>query len=339
MGKILLAGGAGYIGGHTAVELLEAGYDVVIVDNYSNSSPEAVRRIEEITGKSVTTYELDIKDTGKLENVFKDNDISAVIHFAGLKAVGESVAKPVMYYRNNIDTTLSLLECMSKYGVKNIIFSSSATVYGEENPVPYTEEMKRGTCTNPYGWTKVMMEQILEDASKADAELSVVLLRYFNPIGAHPSGRMGEDPQGIPNNLMPYVSQVAVGRREKLTIFGKDYDTPDGTCRRDYIHVVDLAKGHVKAVDYVFGHKGVEIFNLGTGTPYSVTEIVDTFEEVNGVPVPHVYGERRPGDLPESYANADKALRVLGWKTEKTLADMCRDSWNWQKNNPNGYNK
>ncbi len=337
MSTILLAGGAGYIGSHTAAELLDAGYDVIIVDNYSNSCPESVKRVEEITGKSVKAYECDIKDSAKLEEVFRENSIDAVIHFAGLKAVGESVAKPILYYRNNIDTTLSLLECMEKYGVKNIIFSSSATVYGEENPVPYTEEMKRGTCTNPYGWTKVMMEQILEDAAKADSDLSVVLLRYFNPIGAHPSGRIGEDPQGIPNNLMPYVSQVAVGRREKLTIFGKDYPTPDGTCRRDYIHVVDLAKGHVKAIDYILRHNGVEVFNLGTGTPYSVTEIVETFEKVNDIKINHVYGDRRPGDLPESYANADKALRVLGWKTEKTLADMCRDSWNWQKNNPNGY--
>ena len=337
MSTVLLAGGAGYIGSHTAVELLEAGYDVVIADNYSNSCPEAVKRVEEITGKAVKAYECDIKDSAKLDQIFAENKIDAVIHFAGLKAVGESVAKPVLYYRNNIDTTLSLLESMERADVKKIIFSSSATVYGEDNP--YTEDMPRGTCTNPYGWTKVMMEQILEDAAKADDQLSVVLLRYFNPIGAHPSGRIGEDPQGIPNNLMPYVSQVAVGRREKLTIFGRDYATPDGTARRDYIHVVDLAKGHVKAIGYILEHGGVEIFNLGTGTPYSVTEIVDTFEKVNGVPVPHVYGERRPGDLPESYANADKALAVLGWKTEKTLADMCRDSWNWQKNNPNGYNK
>lgn len=339
MSTILLAGGAGYIGSHTAVELLESGYDVIITDNYSNSCPEAVKRVEEITGKNIKAYELDIKDKEKLSKVFEENKIDAVIHFAGLKAVGESVAMPVMYYRNNIDTTLSLLECMNEYGVKNVIFSSSATVYGEENPVPYTEEMKRGTCTNPYGWTKVMMEQIFEDAAKADEELSVVLLRYFNPIGAHESGRIGEDPQGIPNNLMPYVAQVAVGRREKLTIFGNDYDTPDGTCRRDYIHVVDLAKGHVKAVDYILKSKGVEIFNLGTGTPYSVTEIVDTFEKVNDMKINHVYGARRAGDLPESYANADKALKILGWKTEKTLADMCRDTWNWQKNNPEGYKK
>lgn len=338
MSTIFLAGGAGYIGSHTAVELLEAGYDVIIADNYCNSSPAALDRVREITGKSLISYELDIKDKERLSAVFRENKIDAVIHFAGLKAVGESVREPLMYYRNNIDTTLSLLECMKEFGVNNIIFSSSATVYGEENPVPYFETMKRGVCTNPYGWTKAMMEQILEDAAKADANLSVILLRYFNPIGAHKSGLIGEDPQGIPNNLMPYVSQVAVGKRECLTIFGNDYPTADGTCTRDYIHVTDLAIGHVKAIDYILKNKCVEIFNLGTGTPYSVTEIVDTFERVNGVKVNHVYGDRREGDLAECYANADKALKVLGWKTERTLEDMCRDSWNWQKNNPNGYN-
>lgn len=338
MSTIFLAGGAGYIGSHTAVELLEAGYDVIIADNYCNSSPAALDRVREIIGKSLISYELDIKDKERLSAVFRENKIDAVIHFAGLKAVGESVREPLMYYRNNIDTTLSLLECMKEFGVNNIIFSSSATVYGEENPVPYFETMKRGVCTNPYGWTKAMMEQILEDAAKADANLSVILLRYFNPIGAHKSGLIGEDPQGIPNNLMPYVSQVAVGKRECLTIFGNDYPTADGTCTRDYIHVTDLAIGHVKAIDYILKNKCVEIFNLGTGTPYSVTEIVDTFERVNGVKVNHVYGDRREGDLAECYANADKALKVLGWKTERTLEDMCRDSWNWQKNNPNGYN-
>ena len=338
MSTIFLAGGAGYIGSHTAVELLEAGYDVIIADNYCNSSPAALDRVREITGKSLISYELDIKDKERLSAVFRENKIDAVIHFAGLKAVGESVREPLMYYRNNIDTTLSLLECMKEFGVNNIIFSSSATVYGEENPVPYFETMKRGVCTNPYGWTKAMMEQILEDAAKADKNLSVILLRYFNPIGAHKSGLIGEDPQGIPNNLMPYVSQVAVGKRECLTIFGNDYPTADGTCTRDYIHVTDLAIGHVKAIDYILKNKCVEIFNLGTGTPYSVTEIVDTFERVNGVKVDHVYGDRRDGDLAECYANADKALKVLGWKTERTLEDMCRDSWNWQKNNPNGYN-
>ena len=337
MATILLAGGAGYIGSHTAVELLNAGYDVVAADNFSNSSPEAIRRVEEITGKSVKLYEADIRDNDKMAQIFRENKIDAVIHFAGLKAVGESVAKPLMYYRNNIDTTLTLLETMQEAGVKNIIFSSSATVYGEENPVPYLETMQRGVCTNPYGWTKAMMEQIFEDAAKADPELSVILLRYFNPIGAHPSGRIGEDPRGIPNNLMPYVTQVAVGKRERLTIFGQDYPTKDGTCLRDYIHVVDLAKGHVKAVAYILQHSGTEVFNLGTGTPYSVTEIVETFERVNGIKVKHVYGDRRAGDLPEFYANADKAKALLGWQAEYTLDDMCRDAWNWQKQNPDGY--
>ena len=339
MATVLLAGGAGYIGSHTAVELLNAGYDVIVADNYSNSSPESIRRVEQITGKHIQLYEADIRQHEMLSRIFRENQIDAVIHFAGLKAVGESVQKPVMYYRNNIDTTLTLLEVMQEYDVKKIIFSSSATVYGEENPVPYVETMKRGVCTNPYGWTKAMMEQIFEDAAKADSALSVILLRYFNPIGAHESGMIGEDPRGIPNNLMPYVTQVAVGKRECLTIFGKDYPTKDGTCTRDYIHVVDLAKGHVKAIDYILQHDCVEIVNLGTGTPYSVTEIVETFERVNGVKVNHVYGDRRPGDLPECYANADKALKLLGWKTEKTLEDMCRDSWNWQKQNPNGYQK
>ncbi|WP_295095046.1 UDP-glucose 4-epimerase GalE, partial [Ruminococcus sp.] len=311
MPTVLLAGGAGYIGSHTAVELLNAGYDVVVADNYSNSCPESIKRVEKITGKSVKLYELDIKDNAKLAEVFKEKKIDAVIHFAGLKAVGESVQKPIMYYRNNIDTTLALLETMKEFDVNNIIFSSSATVYGEANPVPYFETMPRGACTNPYGWTKSMMEQIFEDAAKADEKLSVILLRYFNPIGAHESGMIGEDPQGIPNNLMPYVSQVAVGKRDCLTIFGNDYPTADGTCTRDYIHVVDLAKGHVKAIDYILKNdKCCEIFNLGTGTPYSVTEIVDTFEKVNNIKVNHVYGPRRAGDLAECYANADKALKV-----------------------------
>ncbi|MCI5583156.1 MAG: UDP-glucose 4-epimerase GalE [Anaeroplasma sp.] len=337
MANILLAGGAGYIGSHTAVELINSGYDVVVVDNYYNSCPESIRRVEKITGKKVKLYEVDVKEKDKLDKVFKENKIDAVIHFAGLKAVGESVQKPELYYRNNIDTTLTLLECMKENNVKKIIFSSSATVYGEENKVPYTEKMKKGTCTNPYGWTKFMMEQILEDTAKANPDMGVVLLRYFNPIGAHESGLIGEDPQGIPNNLMPYVAQVAVGRRDHLTIFGNDYPTPDGTCRRDYIHVVDLAKGHVKAIEYSLKNNGVEVFNLGTGTPYSVTEIVETFQRVNNITIKYEYGPRRAGDLPESYANAEKALKVLGWKTEKTLDDMCRDLWNWQKNNPNGF--
>ncbi len=337
MSNILLAGGAGYIGSHTALELLNSRYSVIVADNYSNSCPEAIKRVEKITGKSVKTYELDITNSDKLDKVFQDNKIDAVIHFAGLKAVGESVTEPVKYYRNNIDTTLTLLETMKKHDVKNIIFSSSATVYGAENSVPYKEDMKRGTCTNPYGWTKAMMEQIFEDTANADGRLSVVILRYFNPIGAHDSGLIGEDPQGIPNNLMPYISQVAVGKLKQLTVYGNDYPTPDGTCRRDYIHVVDLAKGHVKAIEYVMQNSGVEIFNLGTGIPYSVTEIVTAFERVNNLKINYVYGKRRDGDLPDCYANADKALQVLGWKTEKSLEDMCRDSWNWQKNNPEGY--
>lgn len=339
MSTVLLAGGAGYIGSHTAVELLNSGYDVIVADNYYNSSPEAIRRVEKITGKTVKLYEADICDKQRLIEIFSENSIDAVIHFAGLKAVGESVQKPLMYYRNNIDTTLTLLEVMEQFGVNNVIFSSSATVYGEENPIPYIETMLRGTCSNPYGWTKAMMEQIFEDAAKANPNLSVVLLRYFNPIGAHASGMIGEDPQGIPNNLMPYITQVAVGKRDHLTIFGNDYPTPDGTCRRDYIHIVDLAIGHVKATDYVLKNKGVEVFNLGTGTPYSVNEIVEAFERVNGVEIKHEYGPRRFGDLPEFYANADKAATVLGWKTTLTLDDMCRDSWNWQKNNPEGYRK
>ena len=270
---VLLAGGAGYIGSHTAVELLNAGHEVVIADDYSNSCPEAVNRIEELTGKKVVSYEADVKDAEAVRKIFAENKIDCVIHFAGLKAVGESVQQPVRYYRNNIDTTLTLLECMKEAGVHRFVFSSSATVYGEENKIPYVETMKRGSCSNPYGWTKVMMEEILEDAAKADPELTVVLLRYFNPIGAHESGRIGEDPQGIPNNLMPYIAQVAVGRRDHLTIFGDDYPTPDGTCRRDYIHVMDLADGHVRAVNYAKDAKGVTVFNLGTGTPYSVLDL------------------------------------------------------------------
>ena len=339
MAKILITGGAGYIGSHTAVELLNEGYEVVVYDNLCNSSRESVRRVEELTGKEVAFYEGDVMDEAALKAMFEAEGIDAVIHCAALKAVGESVRKPLEYYRNNITGTLTLMDVMKQTGVKNIVFSSSATVYGSPEEIPITEACPKGQCTNPYGWTKSMMEQIMTDVQKANPDMNVILLRYFNPVGAHKSGRIGEDPKGIPNNLMPYISQVAVGKLEKLGVFGDDYDTPDGTGVRDYIHVVDLAKGHVKAINYVFGNKGTEIFNLGTGTPYSVTEIVDTFEKVNDIKINHVYGDRRAGDLPESYANADKALNILGWKTEKTLADMCRDSWNWQKNNPNGYNK
>lgn len=337
--NVLLAGGAGYIGSHTAVELLNAGYQVVIVDDYSNSSPEAVHRIEKITGKRVISYEADVKDKEKMRHIFSKNHIDCVIHFAGLKAVGESVRLPLKYYRNNIDTTLTLLECMEEAGVNQFVFSSSATVYGEENEPPYVETMHRGRCSNPYGWTKVMMEQILEDAAKANPELSVILLRYFNPIGAHESGLIGEDPQGIPNNLMPYIAQVAVGRRDHLTVFGGDYPTQDGTCLRDYIHVMDLANGHVKAVEYAANHKGVEVFNLGTGTPYSVLDIIHAFEKATGVKVKYEIGPRRAGDLPKFWADSTKAQKVLGWHAERTLEDMCRDTWNWQSKNPDGYKK
>lgn len=337
--KVLLAGGAGYIGSHTAVELLNAGHDVVIADDYSNSCPEVVERIQEITGKSVVSYEADVKNRDAVRKIFSENAIDCVIHFAGLKAVGESVQKPLMYYRNNIDTTLTLLECMAEADVNQFVFSSSATVYGEENDIPYVETMKRGSCSNPYGWTKVMMEEILEDAAKANPKLSVVLLRYFNPIGAHESGRIGEDPQGIPNNLMPYIAQVAVGRRDHLTVFGGDYATKDGTCRRDYIHVMDLANGHLKAVEYAANKQGVSVFNLGTGTPYSVLEIIKAFESATGVTIKYEMGARRAGDLPEFWANADKATEILGWKTTRTLEDMCRDTWNWQSHNPQGYRK
>ena len=297
----------------------------------------AVKRVEEITGKKVESFEADIKDKAKILDIMKQTKPDCVIHFAGLKAVGESVKLPITYYRNNIDTTITLLECMAETGVKSFVFSSSATVYGEENDIPYVETMRRGSCSNPYGWTKYMMEQILEDAAKADDKLSVVLLRYFNPIGAHESGKIGEDPQGIPNNLMPYIAQVAVGRRDHLTIFGNDYNTKDGTCRRDYIHVMDLANGHLKAVEYAAGNKGVSVFNLGTGQPYSVLEIVNAFEKANGIEIKYEFGPRRDGDLPEFWANADKAEKILNWKTTKTLEDMCRDTWNWQKNNPKGY--
>lgn len=339
MQRVLLTGGAGYIGSHTAVAMIEAGFDVVIADNLSNSSSAVIERIEEITGVRPRLYAIDVADRDELSRVFDENDISGVVHFAGLKAVGESVNKPVLYYRNNIDTTLTLLEVMKEYGVKSFVFSSSATVYGEDNPYPYVETMSRGLCSNPYGWTKAMNEQILSDAAAADTELSVVLLRYFNPIGAHESGLIGEDPRGIPNNLMPYISQVAVGRREELTIFGNDYDTPDGTCRRDYLHVMDLAEGHVKAVEYASNNKGTEVFNLGTGTPYSVLEIVGAFEKANGIEIPYKFGARREGDLPEFWANADKARRVLGWEAGRSLENMCRDSWNWQRKNPEGYDR
>ncbi|MGN0170459.1 MAG: UDP-glucose 4-epimerase GalE [Lachnospiraceae bacterium] len=335
--RILLAGGAGYIGAHCAVELLNAGHEVVIVDDYRNSSPLAVKRVETITGKKIAAYECDICDKVKMREIFSKQQLDCIIHLAGLKAVGESVSKPVEYYRNNIDTTLTLLECMQEAGVKRIVFSSSATVYGQENAVPYDESMQRGSCTNPYGWTKSMMEQILEDAAKADPELSVLLLRYFNPVGAHESGLIGEDPKGIPNNLMPYIAQVAVGKLEHLTVYGNDYPSPDGTGLRDYIHVADLAMGHLKAVEYVRDHKGVEIINLGTGKPYSVLQMVEAFEKASDRTVKYEIGPRRPGDLAACWADVCKSKQLLGWEATRGLEDMCRDTWRWQKNNPEGY--
>ncbi len=333
---ILLTGGAGFIGSHTAVELMCAGHEVIIADNLVNSKESALKRIEMITGKSVRFYKLDVADRNELEKVFERNPIEAVIHFAGLKAVGESVGKPLLYYRNNLDASMTLLETMEKFGVKKLVFSSSATVYGVPERVPLVEGMKTG-CTNPYGWTKFMAEQIMTDACAADGELSVAILRYFNPIGAHESGLIGEEPQGIPNNLLPYITQVAVGRLEKLRVFGNDYPTKDGTGVRDYIHVVDLAKGHLAAIDYAAKSRGAEVFNLGTGTGYSVLDIVSAFERVNGVRVPYEIAPRRPGDIAECYADPEKANRLLGWKAEKSLDDMCRDSWRWQKKNPQGF--
>lgn len=335
--KVLLSGGAGYIGSHTAIELRSAGHDVVIVDNFSNSKPEVLRRLEKITGAPFAFHCADVCDKAAMDKIFAEEKPEAIIHFAGYKAVGESVEKPLEYYRNNLDSTLTLLELMRKYGVHNIVFSSSATVYGAPDSVPINESAAVGRCTNPYGWTKYMIEIILKDACKADPSLSAVLLRYFNPIGAHESGLIGEDPQGIPNNLMPYITQVASGRLEKLHIFGNDYDTPDGTGVRDYIHVVDLARGHVCAIKYAAENKGADVINLGTGKGYSVLEMVKTFSEVSGVNIPYEINARRAGDIAECYADPTKAKEKLGWEAEKNLRDMCRDSWRWQKNNPHGY--
>lgn len=334
--SILVTGGAGYIGSHTVVELLKLGKEVVIVDNLSNSSILVLDRIEAITGKRPTFYELDVADKEALRQVFENENIEAAIHFAGYKAVGESVAKPIMYYENNIMSTLALVEVMTEFSVKKIVFSSSATVYGLNNPSPLVETMPT-SATNPYGYTKVMLEQILRDVEVADKEWSIALLRYFNPIGAHESGLIGEDPAGIPNNLMPFIAQVAVGKREELSVFGNDYDTVDGTGVRDYIHVIDLALGHIKALEKISTTAGVHTYNLGSGQGTSVLELVQAFEKVNGVPVPYKIVDRRPGDVATCYANADKALAELNWKTEKTIEDMCRDTWNWQSKNPNGY--
>ncbi|MDD6187851.1 MAG: UDP-glucose 4-epimerase GalE [Oscillospiraceae bacterium] len=335
--KILVTGGAGYIGSHTVVELLNEGHEVVVVDNLVNSSKESLKRVEKITGKKVPFFELDIRDRQALENVVKGAGFDCCIHFAGLKAVGESVSLPWEYYDNNIGGTLVLLDVLRKNGCKNIIFSSSATVYGNPKTVPITEDCPKGECTNPYGETKSVLERIMTDMYNADKEWNVVLLRYFNPIGAHKSGLIGENPNGIPNNLMPYITQVAVGKREELGVFGDDYNTPDGTGVRDYIHVVDLAKGHVKALKAVENNCGLEIFNLGTGVGYSVLDVVKAFEKANNIKIPYSIKPRRPGDIDVSYSDPSKANRVLGWKAENNLEDMCRDSWNWQKNNPNGF--
>ena len=334
---ILVTGGAGYIGSHTVVELQTAGYDVVVLDNLSNSSEKSLQRVEKITGKPVTFYKADILDRDALNAVFEKESIDSCIHFAGLKAVGESVQKPWEYYENNIAGTLTLVDVMRKHGVKNIIFSSSATVYGNPAFVPITEECPKGQCTNPYGWTKSMLEQILMDIQKADPEWNVVLLRYFNPIGAHKSGMIGENPNGIPNNLMPYITQVAVGKLKELGVFGNDYDTPDGTGVRDYIHVVDLAKGHVKALKKIEEKAGLKVYNLGTGIGYSVLDIVKNFEEATGVKIPYVIKDRRAGDIATCYSSAEKAEKELGWKAEFGIKEMCADSWKWQSNNPNGY--
>ena len=335
--NVLVTGGAGYIGSHTCVELIEAGHTPIVIDNLSNSNPESLHRVAEITGKTVEFIEGDVRDEALLEKIFAEHEISCAIHFAGLKAVGESVAKPLEYYRNNLDATMTLCKVMAKHNVKRIIFSSSATVYSGDNEMPLRETSKTGNCTNPYGWTKYMGEQILRDIVKADPEWSVVNLRYFNPVGAHESGKIGEHPNGIPNNLMPYISQTAIGKRDHLNVFGNDYPTPDGTGVRDYIHVVDLAKGHVAAIQYLMTHTGEGVFNLGTGHGYSVLDMVHAFEEANGVKVPYEITARRPGDLATCYADPAKSLEVLGWKAEKNLVDMCRDTWNWQKQNPTGY--
>lgn len=335
--SILVAGGAGFIGSHTCVELLDAGYDVVVVDNLYNASPEALKRVEKITGKKVTFYEADILDREALNKIFDAHDIEAVIHFAGYKAVGESVQKPIEYYHNNMTGTLVLCDVMRNHGVKNIVFSSSATVYGDPAQIPITENCPKGQPTNPYGWTKSMLEQVLTDIHTSDSEWNVILLRYFNPIGAHKSGLIGEDPKGIPNNLVPYVAQVAVGKREALGVFGNDYDTPDGTGVRDYIHVVDLAAGHVKAIEKLRQNPGVEIYNLGTGNGYSVLQVVAAFEKACGHAIPYEIKPRREGDIATCYCDPEKAKNDLGWVAKYGIDEMCEDSWRWQSTNPDGY--
>lgn len=334
---VLVTGGACYIGIHTVVELQNAGYDVVVLDNLNNASEKALDRVSKITGKPVKFYKADILDRDALNDIFDKETIESCIHFAGLKAVGESVVKPWEYYENNIAGTLTLVDVMRKHNVKNIIFSSSATVYGDPAQIPITEECPKGQCTNPYGWTKSMLEQVLTDIQKADPEWNVMLLRYFNPIGAHKSGTIGENPNGIPNNLMPYITQVAVGKLKELGVFGNDYDTPDGTGVRDYIHVVDLAKGHVKALKKIGENPGLAIYNLGTGKGYSVLDIVKNFEAATGVKIPYVIKPRRAGDIATCYCDASKAEKELGWKAENGIREMCEDSWRWQSNNPQGY--
>ena len=334
---VLLTGGAGYIGSHTAVELLNAGHDVVIADNYANSSPIVAQRITQITGKPVKCYEADAADPAALERIFQENAIDSVIHFAGLKAVGESVRLPLDYYRNNLDSTLALLAAMEAHGVRQLIFSSSATVYGRHAALPYREDAETGPCTNPYGWTKLFIEQIIRDYVTAHPDFSSVLLRYFNPVGAHESGLMGEDPRDIPNNLMPYIARVAVGTLPYLNVFGNDYPTPDGTGVRDYIHVTDLATGHMAALDYAASYTGVEVFNLGTGTGYSVLDMVHAFSRACGRDIPYRIAPRRSGDIAACYADVTKAKKILGWRAKLDIDDMCRSAWNWQSHNPNGY--
>lgn len=337
MMTILVTGGAGYIGSHTCIELLKAGYEVIILDNFYNSKREVLRRIGELSGKEFGFYECDIRDRAGLDRIFQKEKIDAVIHFAGLKAVGESCVKPLEYYENNVGGTVTLCEAMRDAGVKKMVFSSSATVYGMNNPSPLREDMPAGGTTNPYGTTKLMIEQILQDLYQSDHEWSITLLRYFNPIGAHASGLMGEDPKGIPNNLLPYVAQTAIGKREAVHVFGDDYPTPDGTGVRDYIHVCDLASGHAAALAWMNGREGVEVFNLGTGRGTSVLEIIRAFGKACGHEVPYVIDPRRPGDVAENYADCSKARELMGWEAQFDIDDMCRDAWNWQSNNPNGY--
>ena len=338
--SVLITGGAGFIGSHTAVEFLNAGYDIVIMDNFSNSKPVVLDRIREITGRDFRFYKADLLDSASMDKIFDENpDIDSVIHFAGFKAVGESVAKPIEYYHNNVTGTLLLTDSMRRHGVKTIVFSSSATVYGDPDEVPIKETARVGNATNPYGETKVMIERILKDIYVSDKEWNVAVLRYFNPIGAHASGRIGEDPNGIPNNLMPYITKVAMGKLPMLHVFGNDYDTHDGTGVRDYIHVVDLAKAHLKALEAIVKLRGVDYFNIGTGKGYSVLDIVKAYKEATGIEIPYVIDPRRPGDIAACYADPTKAREILGWEAENGIFEMCRDSNNWQQKNPNGYDE